>query len=696
MHTRVADQLEGEYRYKESDSEEIRRRSTLEDGSLILSEGQTQQAFDAAAQQRLGSIDSAPLHTTDLPQFVHGLQCVPATPSAATASSSMQTPQGKTQVDSDASDDDVAPNEAKMARMDNSARKPKAKAKAKESPGGSANSPASSVSEKNSKDVNTLLEDSQECNLRIKNALSLPDIQEWIEKIDSVVARLKTKSAVMSKKTTTNEQVKLLDAINTAKKQLSSKMDLAKLLFKWDRSKTKAAVNKIDTKFQDMYCNEVKLEDVPFCMQKFTILTSVRALVLDAKWKSAIVLASDDTLNVRFQLAGTHCRVDLQGEIVRDVLSEYMLLVSQKKKGVEEVATEFMALILEVINAVNLVLMSVLHGLLTCCMVKKRSESLNLDELDQATSNIMKNKESDTLIQSFVNLSPMAEIWQLAVEKVSEYREKVNVMTKLNAAMEEWKGVDHEDPKWLETCGTLCEQADALLVTPLKSVPSDAFKSIHQQFQECLFGPVHNRILQSFLQYENDLKDQIKYSDDGKLTVTTKCRDATDSFSSEIRPLLSSLASLSLVLDQLASRAAGQCNHHNGFLISVIEVTLKVGQRTISLKDFLIDDKLDPSSVRLQPAGERYRDTENLMSGLCEALESHKGYVANSVVADGQKLENWKEMHEEKTAIGTWAQALAQELVAMQVNVFETNVFYHRFIQQDQTNIEVAPSVIAC
>ena len=62
MHTRVADQLEGEYRYKESDSEEIRRRSTLEDGSLILSEGQTQQAFDAAAQQRLGSIDSAPLH----------------------------------------------------------------------------------------------------------------------------------------------------------------------------------------------------------------------------------------------------------------------------------------------------------------------------------------------------------------------------------------------------------------------------------------------------------------------------------------------------------------------------------------------------------------------------------------------------------------------------------------------------------
>ena len=134
--------------------------------------------------------------------------------------------------------------------------------------------------------------------------------------------------------------------------------------------------------------------------------------------------------------------------------------------------------------------------------------------------------------------------------------------------------------------------------------------------------------------------------------------------------MLSSLASLSLVLDQLASRAAGQCNHHNGFLISVIEVTLKVVQRTITLKDFLIDDKLDPSSVRLQPAGERYRGTENYMSGLCEALESHKGYAANSVEADGQKLENWKEMHEEKTAIGTWDQALAQELVAMQVNVF--------------------------
>ena len=40
MHTRVADQEEGEYKYEDAEEEEIRCRNTLEDGSMILDAGQ--------------------------------------------------------------------------------------------------------------------------------------------------------------------------------------------------------------------------------------------------------------------------------------------------------------------------------------------------------------------------------------------------------------------------------------------------------------------------------------------------------------------------------------------------------------------------------------------------------------------------------------------------------------------------------
>ena len=168
---------------------------------------------------------------------------------------------------------------------------------------------------------------------------------------------------------------------------------MAKLLLEWDRTKTKLMIAKTDAKFQDMFCNEVKLEDVPFCKHKYTVMTSVRAFILDSKYKCALQLAADEQLKMRFQLVETCGKVALQGEIAREVLCEFLLSVSgkkkKKKKKAEEVATEFTELVMEILYGVNLVLRGVLSSLSTCCLVKKRGEALNMEELEQATTSIM-------------------------------------------------------------------------------------------------------------------------------------------------------------------------------------------------------------------------------------------------------------------------------------------------------------------
>ena len=68
MHTRVADQEEGEYKYEDAEEEEIRRRNTLEDGSMILDADQTKRACESAASSGLRGMETGSLHTSDMPQ----------------------------------------------------------------------------------------------------------------------------------------------------------------------------------------------------------------------------------------------------------------------------------------------------------------------------------------------------------------------------------------------------------------------------------------------------------------------------------------------------------------------------------------------------------------------------------------------------------------------------------------------------
>ena len=174
MHTRVADQEEGEYKYEDAEEEEIRRRNTLKDGSMILDADQTKRAYESAAKSGLGGMETGILHTSDMPQsLVTSSQ--PSHGSSAARSQPPSTPRKSNDADgadADSDNDDVAPQDARLAKMELSAKKAKAKAKAKDAMGGSPSPGGGTLSDKGKGKVNQILADAKEGSDFMKSAES--------------------------------------------------------------------------------------------------------------------------------------------------------------------------------------------------------------------------------------------------------------------------------------------------------------------------------------------------------------------------------------------------------------------------------------------------------------------------------------------------------------------------------------------
>ena len=62
-----------------------------------------------------------------------------------------------------------------------------------------------------------------------------------------------------------------------------------KILNKWDRMTSPAQMIKIDTQFQEACVAEVKIEDLLFCVRRFSVKTPLRFLVHEQKFPKALV-----------------------------------------------------------------------------------------------------------------------------------------------------------------------------------------------------------------------------------------------------------------------------------------------------------------------------------------------------------------------------------------------------------------------
>ena len=119
--------------------------------------------YESAAAPGLGGMEIGRLHMSDMPQSLVTSSQPSHGPSAA-RSQPPSTPRTNDDVDgadADWDNDDAAPQDARLAKMELSTKKAKAKAKAKDALGGSPSPGGGSLSDKGKGEVNQILADAR-------------------------------------------------------------------------------------------------------------------------------------------------------------------------------------------------------------------------------------------------------------------------------------------------------------------------------------------------------------------------------------------------------------------------------------------------------------------------------------------------------------------------------------------------------
>ena len=440
--------------------------------------------------------------------------------------------------------------------------------------------------------------------------------------------------------------MKILDSLNLSKRQIYAKVELVKILNKWDRMKSPAQMIKIDTKFREAYAAEVKIEDLPFCVRRFSVKTSLRSLVHEQQFQKALVpLVFTSELRSLFQNVHDDELNQLQDEMISEVFTEFMLTAVPKRKAdATEMAKEFTAHVLEIQHHINVNMKGGLMALVKCCKLKVDPSSVGFEEIEPAINDIQRLKDDDALIQTFVNVSPTSSIYVEATTKALEWRKKTDTLKRLQTEMESWHKFDYASEAWTNSVEDMTERAKSLLQSPdLEIMTAESFEGMLSKYQSEIIRPTFAFVLDAVNTLQRKLDGEISFSNgSGVLTVEAEAMVALEHFQEESRVWLSTYDKLLLLEETLCTRASQVQHQNHKHIRNLIKTTINMLNTAMQLKTFLIDDRLQPTSDQLGQVGREER-CMTLVSDTCALLTEHKSLILAEIKFNqfDQVMENW-------------------------------------------------------
>ena len=439
--TKVYDQADGEYRFKEIQGNEIVQKKTLDDGSLELVDDQQQKIFDDMAATQFDNCGGGAGALTRADVKTDPPQATSQPPSSAAAPSQKAL---KRKASSSDSGDDLSPMERAMSTHTPKKAKVTAKTAAHSPivPSTSTSSGAAAsggiLAVHSDKTVVQILAEVDKSLELIKQQTKLEDITE--ESLNNLASRLLTKKGAMGKKASKKgagkEATAMVDDLAKARTKVLAVVDLTKAIAMFEKKRSRKTAQTIADKMHAIKACGV-FQFLPACASCFALHSVLFIATLDQRFLESVETVKTSTIMEHCADAGPAEQESIQSALVVRLVTEKVRLSVENKETAtvaKDSATRLCnALIPHIGGSIKKLLEAVV-----CVLQDRRHSTTDV----VASLVIIDGNKHNELVKVLTNLEPLDSVISAARKYAAESQRLGEFISELDAIGKSEKTVE--------------------------------------------------------------------------------------------------------------------------------------------------------------------------------------------------------------------------------------------------------------